>query len=771
MGEWKRVFLNKKRAVLTALIALVCLALFVASQMSGLSPEAFRDAAEAAKYGKILFKKWENMGIDELSAAVDAEKKRLTDYGIYVNGSSFIAPAFKSDEEAEETVSDMPYLILQSKNLYRFNRAYAEYMDCLRRISDEIAYLDGYPDYLLGISEQARMQSQVSLFRRSGSFSVRNLKKTADDFENADGSGVEFGNNLGIEKWLEFALADYFFLAISAITVLSFLEERRAGLWSAVRCCKSGRLVLGIHRTLILLAASALGAALIYLLPFAVSMAINGGISDLSRPLQSLESFKTCTLKITVFQWLIRYFVLKILSGFLVSLLLWCLLGTVSNPQFLFSVLGFILVAEYLLYEFLPVQSFMNILKYFNIFSYIHTSDLYTKYLNINLFGVPVGIRDLTVFSLPTLILILMSWALLIQTKRYPSGNKDYLSKLSDLKSRISDLFLTRLSIGGWEIWKLMSYEFGAVIVVVIIAATGSLAYEVNVPEPDGWYRMYLSDMEGIIDEKTDVYFEYAESSIPESDNSSKIKSALMRLKSETEDVKSRAKSGGFEPWLVNNRAYDSFYGGLSVERQRTNAAAAICLLILGCAGIFGYEKQSGVAALLRSQRLGRGALYRRKMLACTMMSAVVWAAVYLRELSEFIALHGTKTLAAPVQNIPALEKFPLMISLGQYLALLYMVRLAAIILTSFAVLAISQIPKNVLQAYVLNIGILGVPAVLILCGADVMKYFSPLIPISSAEILWSMGTGSSLPCLIWLIFAAAALTVHAAGFIKWRNG
>ena len=211
---------------------------------------------------------------------------------------------------------------------------------------------------------------------------------------------VTFGNSRGVEKWLDFELGDYFHLIAMIVIVLAFLEERKKGLWPILRTTRGGRSRLGLTRIGILCAGSAGATALYCVLPFVLSMVLHGGWSGLTSSLQSMESFGTCPLRISVWEWLIRFFAVKTLAGVLIGLLLWCVLGAITNPQFSVSVLGVTLAAEYALYTFLPVQSILNGLKYFNIFAYVHTAKLYTQYLNVNLFGFAVGIRQAALWGI-----------------------------------------------------------------------------------------------------------------------------------------------------------------------------------------------------------------------------------------------------------------------------------------------------------------------------------------------------------------------------------
>lgn len=767
-NEFTRVFWDRKRLAVIALLTVVSIALFLVSSLGLLEKNAIKNNVMAKQYAQNMIEACKELSTEEILNLTAEENERLSNISFWISGYRVDWLGYQSEEEFNSAISNYPYLEALSSNPEKFSRAYNVYREYLTRIISQAEHQSTYKDYLLGISEQAKKMSMMSIFGNQDSFSNRNIFKTAEDFEMLNDIEVTFGNNIGVEKWLEFELADYFFLAIMVVVVLSFLEERKKGLWSVVRCAKNGRAKLGLERIGVLMSASLLGTVLIYGIPLIVSLAINGGFDGLGRSLQSLESFKTCTLRITISQWLVQYFAVKVASGLLLGLLLWCVLGSLANAQFSLSVLGVTLVGEYILFEYLPVQSFLNVFKYFNIFSFVHTSRLYTNYLNINLFGNAVGIRPLMLTVLPIAIAFFALWAMLIQAKRYPEGNKDILSKLSHIINKVSDIFRTRLSLGGWEVYKVLAFQFGIFIIAGILIVTNSLSYSIYIEERDYWYQAYLEDAEGPIDNSFEEYLARAKENINSSMNESELTSALDRIEREVEEIKERAEEGGYAPWLVDYKTYASVYGNESRDRQRLNAAIAICLLAFSCAGITAFERQSGVEKMVRSTKKGRSSLFAKKAIVASLMAAIVWCAVYLREFMQFVAINGTETFSAPVQNISALSQFPLKISFAGYLAMLYAIRLVMLILTSFIALLISHFCSRINTSYIVNLAVLGAPAILVILGTDVLKYLSPLIPVSSAEIMWSLTGNSLMPIIAWVIMVTFGIFALIAAGRKW---
>ncbi len=771
MSEWKRIFLDPRRMGLLVLLTLLCAGLFLATQPGSVEPDAFARLWEANQYTASLTKQWQDAELNELPGLIEGEKARLDAVDSWYSAHywDFIPEEglpFSGEDEALASIADIPFLVAaahESPEEYMIASSYL--WQPLLALDEQIQYLLGYPAYLDHIQTQAQQQSQASIFGVEGSFSRRNLQKTAEDFNGLRGVEVSFGISRGIEQWLSFGLGDFFHLIGVVLFVMAFLEERKKGLWSIVRTCRGGRLSLGSRRVGILAAGSALCTLLFCGIPLAISLGFYGGWQDLGRSLQSVASFQACTLRVTVGTWLLRFFFVKTAAGMFIGLLLWCLLGSITNIRFSVSVLGVVLTIEYALYALLPVQSALNVVKYLNIFSYVHTSALYTAYLNVDLLGFPVGIRGLVLWVLPVLGVLLAGWAVCIQGFRRPEGNRDWLSKAALVWNRGLDFFRTRLSLGLWEAYKTLILSCGVLLLLLIFLGSQRLSYLYYTPtSTDVWYTEYLADMEGPIDDTTDDYLasarEYA-AMTGDHQQAAAISSALDRLEREVETLRSRAGAGGYTPWLVDPTPYDMVYSSKCQSVQRLNAAVAVVCVALCCAGLGAYERQSGMVYVLRSLKRGRGGLFGRKVIAASLLAAYVWAVVYMRELAFFgDYFMWPETLAAPVQNLNALSAFPLPVSFAQYLILLYAIRLMMLVVLSWVVLLLSQLSPTVQTAYLLSIGVLGMPALLLVFGADGLKWISPIIPVASAELLWDLGSNGMnlLPWLAWLAVGSGCL-------------
>ena len=443
MKELKRIFSNRRLVLGLLLIFLINGILFYNAQterdfgldLSGPSTgtisvgfggafeggQAKADGAESyAVYQKWLAK-YKAMPLPEAAETLERERTRLNNIFeaaelLETDGGMFGQEALQKYRE------EQPELIRQLENgAVNLDQARLDYVaaDNLLR---QISYLSGYGDYLASIQANKESMLSLSIFNDPNSFSSRNIIKTAEEFGGLEGVSLELGADGAVDAFMGFAITDYLLLAVLALICISFLEERKKGLWSVVHASPHGRLRLALRRAGILFGISAVSVLLFYGTNLLLGFSLYGGLEDLGRAAQSVEVLGKLPLPCTVGQFLTQYMLLRIAVACFVALLLWLLLTAINNVKYTIIVAAGVLVAEYSLYTFLPVQSFLNAFKYFNIFTYISLSDFYTNYLNIDLFGFPLGIRSISQLAMLPLGILLTTVCIAIHCHKKPAA-------------------------------------------------------------------------------------------------------------------------------------------------------------------------------------------------------------------------------------------------------------------------------------------------------------------------------------------------------------
>ncbi|MBR6007308.1 MAG: hypothetical protein IK064_06720, partial [Clostridia bacterium] len=634
-------------------------------------------------------------------------------------------------------------------------------------------HVKDYQSYLESVHKQAEKMSRSSIFGKDkNSFTYRNIQKTAEDFNALDGIEVEFGNNRAVETFLDFRTADILYLAVIVVIVIAFFEDKKNGLVSLVRSTPKGRMQLALSRLGILFGTSVVFTAIIYVSLLAVSFGMFGGLDGLDRSVQSLEWFKTCSLRVTIGEWLLIYLGAKVACGVLIGLIFWFVLSFVSNIQLSWFIVLAILGVEYAAYTLIDGQLRFSFFKYVNLFSYVFPFEPLSKYLNMNVFGYPVGVFPLLLVLMIALLVLLTVGAVLLQVKRHPHGNRNILGKVIVLWNRFCDFFRRKLPIPAIEGYKLLILG-GTVIFLAAGIFFGTklryMSYEYQ--ETDYVYRQYLDEAGGRITDETDEYLKKARSQLElHPDISYQFEGSLSRLESEAEEIRARAAEKGFEPWLVYQTDMDNFFARKAWTVPNWNALVAMAFLILCIAPVFAFERQAGTERILRSTPLGRGAVFRGKYAVVFFETLLIWCGVYLREWIQVVTkTFGTGLMAAPVQNIRVLADFPIVMSLGAFLALLYVLRFVGMLAVAHICAFFSSRVNTWEKAILLGAGTLLVPAALYYFGQDWAGYLSVLPSVTVTEILVTANqlNVKSQMYFFWIAVAAVLTVLVRRDWVK----
>ena len=656
-------------------------------------------------------------------------------------------------------------------------------------------YLTGYGDWLANIQKNKDNLLTFSIFNDPNSFSGRNIIKTAEEFEKLQGVELTLGTDGAVDAFMTFRLTDYFLLVVLLLIGLSFLEERKAGLWSVVHAAPNGRLRLAVRRTLILFGASVSGVVLLYGTNLTLAFSIYGGIDNLGRAVQSVETLGRLTMLTTVGGFLVRFFLLRVAAAFLIALILWLLLTAINNVKYTIIVAAGVLVVEYGLYTFLPVQSALNVLKYFNLFTYISLSDLYTNYLNIDIFTYPLGIRNISQLALFPLCLIVAAVCIYVHCHKKPAAGRDLLGRVAYKINSITDKALRRLNLFGMEFHKTLWIQKGVVIAALLVYVAFGLTYTVKIPitsSEEQAARQYTAEYAGEINDDTfvrmdaeqakldavvaayedaKIAYENGEIEYPMLDKynrealAAQTKSkGLAQVRSRTEELRDKGSAAGFTPWLIDETPFESVYGSRARSNQQQAAHVAVLALTLLLAGSMAYERQSGMMFLLKSTARGRGALLFRKLLLAAVMTTLVWGVVYGMEIYTIHSAFDIPAWSAPAKNLSMLTEFPFNCSITGWLVMLYAYRWLCLFCGAVVVLLVSSLLRRMEAAYIATVGVILLPSLLYAyMGIEVFRPLSVILPVEAMPLL-ILANGAISQFLMW----GVALTMIAGLAAGW---
>ncbi len=706
MNEWKRIFSDRKRCITILCILILCLFLFFYQKCDGNFASLI---TEAQGYRELL--------------------------GVYSG---------RTPAEVTEAFPD-PWSITENE----------------QRLLAQAEHLVGYGAYLDRVQTQAYNMQMSSLFNSNrDSFVYRNIIKTAEDFANCSSDEVRLGNDRAVQDWLAFSLADWAFLAAILLFVMAFLEERQKGLSAIVRSCPAGRGKLQLSRMLILLLYSAGMTLALYYLPLVLSLCLDGGWADLSRPIQSLAEFQRCTAQLSVSEFLLQFFFVKTACGFLLGLLIWFLLSFLEQVQLCWMMTAAGLAVEYLLYTLVPAQSIFSPLRYVNVFSYVFTAELYTDYVNINFFEFPLERRTLLLGLLVALAVALCSATIWVLTKRYPFGNRDWLGKWLHLWNRAGDGLRRHLGVYGFEWYKLLFLSFGGIFLIFGILLTRDIqcnsgAYNTM---DNLVYRQYVSQIQGPVTQDTYDYINDAWQTLESSElDTAEFVAALERLEQTVTDLEDGM-------WIVDETTVLNIYGSNAWRLQRKNAMLAMIFLVACLSPLFTCEQQGDVKKILRSTPGGRSKLFWTKYAVALSITALVWLLVFGQEWWAATDFLGDLILSAPCGSIGMLKGYPM--TVGTFLILLYISKGLCLLIPMHLCVFIGERCAGFEKAFLLSGVVLLIPAAAYSFGMDAAQIVTPLSFLSDGNLLLS-GTNGVLLFVAWIGLAVFVLFVAKRNWCK----
>lgn len=706
MNEWKRILSDRKRLTIFLCLPLLCLALFFYQKCNGDFSTLLTDAKE---YRELL------------EVHSESTPAQIVD--------TFSGNWSLTDEE--------------------------------QRLLTQAEHLQSYEEYLERVQEQAHKMQASSIFNTNkDSFTYRNILKTAKDFSNCTAEGIRLGNDRAIQDWLSFSLADWFYLAVILLLVMSFLEERKKGLAAIVRTCSAGRGKLQVARLLVLLTFCAGMTILLYYLPLGLSLCVDGGWQDWSRPIQSLAEFQKYTVQMSIAEFFIQFFFVKTICGVLLGVLLWFALSFLTRPQMGWLATAFGLVLEYLLYTLIPAQSIFSPLREINVFSYVFTSELYVQYTNINFFGFPVGRRSLLLGLLVCVTAVLSAVTILILTRRYPFGNKDIMGRWIDRWNQIGDGLRKHFGLYGFEVYKFIFLSAGGLFLILGFLMTqnlncGTLAYTVN---EDNIYRQYVTETQGPVTQDTYDYLAAARASLENTPiDTTDYENALDRLEETIENLEDGA-------WLVYEPMFMNCYGLESSITQRQNALLSYIFLVVCLSPLFTCEQNGDLRKILRSTPSGRNKVFWTKYAVALTLVLIVWLRVMCEEWRLSVNYMGEVIASAPSNSISLTQGFAGTVNTA--LAMLYLFKLLALLIPVHFCIFIGEKCQSFEKAFLFSGLFMLLPAAAYYFGADTLSFVTPASFLADSSPIF-YGT-NTIPAFVgWMVASVLALLAAKRNWCK----
>ena len=588
--------------------------------------------------------------------------------------------------------------------------------EVIQQITAQYEYLLGYESYLGKIDADAAKLQSVSLFADPNSTAYQNTVKTAEDFHAMDGVSVSLGHDLAVTEVFADKWADYSIVILICMVCGLFVAERKEGLWPMIYAAPGGRWKLVCKRLRILFAAAWIGTVLIVGSKVLLCGWVFHGLGEWNRVLQSIPMFQNVPTPFTIGQFWLLYIAVKAMGAFWIGLVLWAVLSAISNLGLALTAAGLLMGLEFACTA-IPSSSMFAVLRYVNVFSYVDFIPVFSRYLNISVFGGLISGSDLVLAILPFLCLIFAGLNVLIVERKHPVSSSNRLLHWADRILRKLDPKLPRCG----EFGKLMVKRKGAILLIIlaIVALRMEEPPRAYVPY-DPYIQHYQSEYAGPITEDTILALEEALANAMDTGNQISLQTVLESAQNAPEGA-----------WIIPTAPYDAIWSNNLNNYHRRTALITILFLVLTLAPIGSQERQNNMTVLLTSTSGGRKRLWFRKQVVLLAVTTFVWLMVYGGELIHTINAYGAfRCLSAPAFSLELFRTAP-SILLGGMLALYYGAKLLVLLVIGEICFALSSRCSKNRDAILVCCAFLLIPAALAAIGSVVGEYLSFLIPLS----------------------------------------
>lgn len=580
-----------------------------------------------------------------------------------------------------------------------------------KAVLSEVQAATGYDSFLEETAKSAESIGQVSIFSKIDSYTFRSNRKTAEAYQDMSGVKPDIGPFQGIEVWAGFMGTDVIALVLLIYVVfILVVKEKETGQLSLAFTTKNGRTCHGAVKLGVCFA-SAVGVVLFL---WGTGLFATGAVYGWGEPdsaIQSVYAFRTCTLKISVGSFVALFLLLKIMSLFLVMLLVYGLACVFRSYVWLYIVTVLGLGIEFVMFYGIPANGHLVFFKQINLMAFFWLDRTLGTYFNFNLLGQPVWY--LPVYGAFLLIgtagLFLFC---MIQYGKQRSMVEQKKHRLALWKKR-SEKSVQLIPHEGYK-----TLFAGKVLwILLAVAVFQCVSYkpmgEYFETRDDIYYKHYMMELEGMYSEEQETWLRQERERYDESFLTGKLyqpESYVAFCRVEEQAAYLKEQEGAF--------LYDTGYRLLTNDKMASGKVVSLVvianlILIVCVTGIYSNEYQSGMISLIRSSARGRRETLSVKMLIGVVIGLVIWGLIFLPFIYNVLSAYGISGLEFPACSMKHLVGVGL--SIKWYLILFYGILYLFLVLESFAIMGLSKAMKSNSLTALVSIGIFVMPLLCIM--------------------------------------------------------
>lgn len=640
-------------------------------------------------------------------------------------------------------MSDTEKIDWIDKQLNNFSEDQLYNRNVLSELYEECSNIVGYKDYLENIKSQAKSMKSISIFAKPDTFNYRSITITPSAYENVQDVQPAFDISNGIILATDNSFTDVLCVFIVIFIVLTvIISDREQGMSGLLFALKRGRSYLLLMK----IATTAVTILGIVLLIYTENLIISEqlyGLGNLFRPVQSINGFIGCNLKISVAGYLIIYILFKFISIFAIGSVLSLIAVNAKNTVTFYGISAIIFIIESILYIKIHPLSIYSIFRYINLISFTKTNNIFCNFKNINFWNYPVALIPVSIIAVLSIAAICVGLSAILYSKKrnlefHKIGLKINIKKNNKIHSKLYYTF-----------YKSLIMQRGFIVVIAFIAISGFMnqdfikKYDVT----DVYYEYYADTLKGkITQDKLDFI---DNESLRFDDIQIKIDNFNQTgYSSEKNELyKALAPSYGFN--LIKNRideikdidgvqifydtGYRRMFGITDDDDDMKYAFAAVLLCIFLISPLAANDKRYRMSSIINSTSSGKNRYIIRNVTVASvygLFAALLWIIPYIITIFQY---YGSDGLKASIRSIAFFKYFIIDMTVLQYLILINLLRIVFFIFLSLIMLWVSMKCKNDASAILINFAVFALPVLIYLLGAEFIINigFNPLLSVN----------------------------------------
>ena len=537
------------------------------------------------------------------------------------------------------------------------------------KLMQQAKYIDNYKGIIEDKRQTAILYATAGTYKKN-SFEYNNLLKTQYDLSQIIDADVQLSNGLWLEKLYKNNYIHLLTLITCVYTVYMFFSERKNGLYHIVHTGQSGRGVLFVKRSIILLIQAVVTNVALYTESAVMLLNRYDGVKDLNVAAVSDEYFILTSGKLSRIQFLGLIILLSILANVVLSLVLWAILLCFGNVNIGLFFYCCICVADVVIYKVISAKSILQIFKYLNVY-YLFFPNKAAEYFNWGCFNIAVSLLTTTIIVSVFIGILALFASAYISIRKYFTGKMNIVENAIELILTYIMRLMVKTNNFGKEVYKILISQgiIWILLLLAYIAANVEPSYGVIYDAKKSYMLGYYEKAEGLSygTELIDIYNEYNDEYEDFLDNFDYSAEGAKTLLANRQDLFNTVKENfnyikqmnekGISAVVINPYEYTETIGNREWNNQELIAMINVIAAIVISCGFIAYEKKSMVKSLALTG-MNRRKWLVKKLFIQSMLSLLFACITYGMYYKKLCGVYTYTNITAPLKSIMLFQNY-----------------------------------------------------------------------------------------------------------------